>query len=105
MANICDNNFLISFEDENLGKLISNKLKKLFEDELFGEITYEDEGVIEGYFESRWSFPLNIFENFFDEFSNDSIYMRCLSIEYGCEYVAMNIYRDQIWEQEQTFDL
>ena len=105
MANICDNNFLISFEDENLGELISNKLKKLFEDNFFGEITYEDEGIIEGYFESRWTFPMHIFENFFDEFSNDSIYMRCLSIEYGCGYVAMNIYRDKIWEQEQTFNL
>ena len=41
----------------------------------------------------------------FDEFNNNSIYMRCLSTEYGCGYIAMNIYRDQIWEQEQTFDL
>jgi hypothetical protein len=31
--------------------------------------------------------------------------MRCLSEEYGCGYVAMNIYDEGRWREEQTFDL
>ena len=104
MANICDNEFLISFECKETGIKISKKLEKLFDKCLDGEITYADEKIIEGYFDSRWSFPMHIFEDFFDEF-NDNIYMRCLSTEYGCGYIAMNIYRDNHWEHEQTFIL
>ena len=46
MANICDNKFLISCEDKNIIEQISSKLDKLFEDDLFGEVTYEDEMII-----------------------------------------------------------
>lgn len=105
MANICSNDFLISFESDELGDKICAKLEKLFEETLDGEITYSDEGIVEGYFSSRWTFPMHIWEDFFDEFNNESIYMRCLSTEYGCAYIAMNIYRDKKWENEQTFDL
>ena len=105
MSNICDNKFLISCEDEEVLEQISNKLEKLFENELEGEITYEDEMIIEGWFDSRWNFPDEIFKNFFDEFNDDTIYMRCLSEEYGCNYVAMNIYKDKSWKSEQTFNL
>ena len=104
MANICANDFYISFDDENVGKLIEAKLEKLFTDTLNGEINYLDEGFLEGYFDSRWTFTMHIFENFFDEFEDDSIYMRCLSTEYGCHYVAMNVYNEGSWYNEQTFD-
>lgn len=30
--------------------------------------------------------------------------MRCLSIEWGCSYVAMNVYEDGAWRDEQSFD-
>lgn len=105
MANICSNDFLISFEGDELGDKICEKLDKLFNESLDGEITYSDEGIIEGYFDSRWTFPMHLFEDFFDEFNDDTIYMRCLSTEYGCQYVAMNIYRYIAWEPEQCFDL
>ena len=38
MANVCDNKFLISCEDENIIEQISNKLEKLFEEYLDGAI-------------------------------------------------------------------
>lgn len=103
MANICDNKFYI-YSEENTEK-ISKKLAILFEENLYdGEITYEDQNIIEGWFESAWVFPDDLFKNFFDEFNDDDIYMRCLSEEYGCNYVAMNIYTDNNWLNEQTFN-
>lgn len=105
MANICENKFLIACDDEEVMEKINNKLEELFSNTLDGEIVYEGNTVIEGFFDSRWCFPDEIFDDFFDEFEDDSIYMRCLSEEYGCEYVAMNIYRDGEWREPQTFDL
>ena len=104
MANVCDNKFLISCEDENIVKQISKKLGELFAEDLYGEITYEDERIIEGYFESRWRFPDDIFDDFFEEFKDDSIYMRCLSEEYGCELISMNVYSEGSWWEPQYFN-
>ena len=74
----------------------------LFATKLEGEITYIDPLFIEGYFNSKWDFPMYIFEDFFNEF--DDVYMRCLSEEYGNNYIALNIYEDGYWLEEQTFD-
>lgn len=105
MANICENKFYIFCSEENTEKILS-KLEKLFSDTLNGEISYEDENIIEGYFDSRWCFPDEIFDNFFEEFEEDEdLYMRCLSEEYGCGLVSMNIYRDGGWKEPQYFDL
>lgn len=102
MANICTNTFYIGCKSEKTNEAIINKLKNLFNTKLEGEITYIDPLFIEGWFTSKWNFPIHIFENFFDEF--EDVYMRCLSEEYGMSYVAMNIYRDKNWLDEQTFD-
>lgn len=104
MANVCDNKFLISCEGENVVEQISNKLEKLFEEYLDGEITYEDNRIIEGWFDSRWSFPFDLFEDFFEEFKDDSIYMRCLSEEYGMGLVSMNVYSEGNWWEPQYFN-
>ena len=106
MANICDNKFYISFGNEENAELINDKLEDLFENHLYdGDITYADESVIEGWFESRWSFPEDIFEHFFDDIDDDEIYFRCLSEEYGLNYVAMNIYDRGDWREPQHFKL
>ena len=104
MANICYNEFWIFGENEDTLNKVNNKFNKLFEESLYGEITYVDEGVIEGYFDSKWTFPIHLFENFFDEFDDDTLYMRCLSTEWGCHYIALNIYEDKVWKNEQSFD-
>lgn len=105
MANICNNKFSISCEDENIVEQISNKLEKLFKDELLdGEITYEDEMIIEGWFESSGKFPDELFDDFFDEFEDYTIYMRCLSEEYGCGLISMNVYTEGGWWEPQYFD-
>lgn len=104
MANICDNKFLISCDNEEVLEHISNKLETLFETELEGDITYEDDGIIEGWFDSRWNFPDEIFDSFFEDFADDTIYMRCLSEEYGCGLVSMNVYSEGGWWEPQYFD-
>ena len=104
MANICENKFLISCEDEKIVERISNKLEELLNSELNGEITYEDEMIVEGWFDSRWSFPSELFNNFFTEFADDTIYMRCLSEEYGCGLISMNVYSEGSWWEPQYFN-
>lgn len=84
---------------------IIEKLKKLFQENLYGIIAYADELCVEGYFESRWNFPEYLFKDFFNEFIDDSIYMRCLSEEYGMGLVSMNIYSDCHWNTPQYFNL
>ena len=105
MANICDNKFYIYCDSESVIEKIVEKLDTLFEDTLDGEISYATENAIEGYFDSRWAFPEDIFNDFFEEFDDDSLYMRCLSEEYGCNLVSMNIYVDGQWKTPQCFDL
>lgn len=105
MANICENKFHIYCDSESVIEKIVEKLNTLFETTLDGEISYASDGTIEGYFDSRWAFPEDVFEDFFEEFDEDSIYMRCLSEEYGCGLVSMNIYVDGQWKEPQCFDL
>lgn len=101
MANICYNQFYISFNEEDRDEVIK-RITDLFNEKLDGEITGLDSDYVEGYFDSRWVFPMHVFENIFDDLNN--IYMRCLSEEYGYNYIAMNIYTDNEWKPEQTFD-
>ena len=105
MANICENKFYIGSENRETIKYVSEKLKVIFTEQLNGEITWEDNNSIEGYFDSKWVFPTMIFEELFDDIDDDTLYMRCLSEEYGCGYVSMNIYNGGEWREEQTFDL
>lgn len=105
MANICENKFYIGSENRETIETVSKKLKVIFTERLNGEITWEDDGFIEGYFDSKWVFPDIIFKKIFKDIKDDTLYMRCLSEEYGCEYVAMNIYRDGDWREEQSFNL
>lgn len=105
MANICENKFHIYCDSESVIEKIVEKLDTLFETTLDGEISYASDSIIEGYFDSSWAFPDDVFDDFFEEFKDDSIYMRCLSEEYGCGLVSMNIYVDGQWKEPQCFDL
>ena len=105
MANICENKFHIYCDSELVIEKIVEKLDTLFETTLDGEISYASDNTIEGYFDSRQSFPEDIFKDFFEEFDDGSIYMRCLSEEYGWGLVSMNIYIDGQWKEPQCFNL
>ena len=106
MANICNNRFFFSCEN-NCTKYINlfNELKDQFGYFMFDVIDYDDKFcTLEGEFESKWTFPSDIFEDL-DFKEEDDCYFRCLSEEYGCGYVAMNIFKDGEWRDEQCFDL
>lgn len=106
MANICDNNFYFSCE-HNFDKW-KDKLETTLNEHFIYEPSYWD-NCIEGYFDSKWCFPIEVLETIFEEDSkqaiDDKVYFRCLSEEYGLGYVAMNIYKDGFWKDEQCFDL
>lgn len=105
MANVCDNKFHIQCEDSNLLEKIVKKLKQVFDSsDLQQDFDYND-WCIDGFFESTWDFPMDLFEHFFDEFNDSSIYMRCLSEEYSNGIVAMNIYNEGKWRNPQYFEL
>lgn len=106
MANICNNKFFFSCEN-NCTKYINlfSEFKDQFCYFLFDVTDYDDKFcIIEGEFGSKWTFPLDVFKDL-DFKEEDDCYFRCLSEEYGCEYVAMNIFKDGAWRDEQCFDL
>lgn len=105
MANICGNNFYVTADSKDTIQQIKDKFETLFVDKLMGDLSWVDDYFLEGYFDSKWVFPMSLFKDLFQDVKDDTLYMRCLSEEYGCGYVAMNIYSNGEWQKEQTFDL
>lgn len=85
MANICSNSFYANSEDlKNI-----QAIKEFFDSWGDADVDYDDDSV-DVYFESRWVFPEEEMKKLFDSLPNkDDIYMRCLSVEYGCMYHAL----------------
>ena len=86
MANICTNTMYVESETrENLDAVITffNNNLKYYD--------YEDDGdSLDISFDSRWVFPEELMDELFEAIPNKSdIYMRCLSVEYGCMYHAL----------------
>lgn len=113
MANVCNNHFYLVCE-KNLTKyidLFQNSAITWAEDMDIDTYDYNDSsdtsgGYIEGIFCSKWTFPEELkylLEGAAEP--EDAVYFRCLSEEYGCGYVAMNIFDSWRWRDEQSFDL
>lgn len=84
MANVCDNTFYaMSDNAENIDYIetfLTNNLQASCD-------VYDN--CIDAYFDSRWTFPEELMDKMFEELPDkNDIYMRCLSVEYGCDYVA-----------------
>lgn len=98
MANICKNEVYINTDD------ISNYsyLLEELEHDLVSALTYTTGEEIEATFESRWDFPLNIFETIMENLPNKkdkSLYFRAFSYEHGNYYHAYNVYTiEKGWE-------
>lgn len=87
MANICDNTLYVYSEDPENIKYI----KDWFRDyDKYADIEMSDDVSFNIYFESRWIFPKKDMDKLFENIPNkEDIYMRCLSVEYGNDYVSL----------------
>lgn len=95
MANICDNTFYAYTEDENNAKVIVDFLEEYFDADID---PYDCD--INAYFDSKWTFPEEKMEELFGLIPNkDDIYMRCLSVEYGCLYHALWVCDEDGWSE------
>lgn len=96
MANICDNTLYVQSDNrENL-----ETVRKFF-DENFEYYDCDDSGdCLDIFFDSKWTFPENLMKELFDAIPDKSdIYMRCLSVEYGCMYHALWYCDENGWEE------
>ncbi len=95
MANICDNTFFAYSDDpQNL-----EVIKDFFENQYEADLE-ECDNSINCYFESKWTFPEVDMDNLYKKIPNKSdIYMRCLSVEYGCLYHALWVCNEDGWEE------
>lgn len=83
MANICTNDFYFCSEDESNVKYVFK-----FIDEHFDHWCEAYSDYVEGGFDSRWTFPEHLMNEMYKGIPNKSdVYARCLSYEYGCDYV------------------
>jgi len=93
MANICSNDFYAFSEKKENIKTIERFLIDTFE----GDVDSDDESVT-AYFDSKWTFPEELMNKLFEILPDKSdIYMRCLSVEYGCDYVAYHKCEENGW--------
>ena len=95
MANICNNEFYaISDNQENI---------KTIED-FFSKMPYADVDTFDNnmsvYFESKWTFPEELMQELYNKIPDkEDIYMRCLSVEYGCLYHALWVCDNNGWRE------
>ena len=96
MANICDNTLYVQSDNrENL------EIVRKFFNENFEYYDCDDSGdCLDIFFDSKWTFPENLMKELFDAIPDKSdIYMRCLSVEYGCMYHALWYCDENGWEE------
>lgn len=96
MANICDNTFYIYTEDPNNLSYVKNFL----ESELKADVYDEDSEWLEASFASKWTFPEELMEEMYQNLPDKSdIYIRVLSVEYGCLYHALWVCDQEGWSE------
>lgn len=96
MANICDNTFYAYSENrENISTIVN------FFKEWYGADIEDGGESVDVHFDSRWVFPEEDMDSLYKSIPDkDSIYMRCLSVEYGMDYVAYWKCFEDGWHQE-----
>lgn len=96
MANICDNTLYVSSENrENIDAVI----KFLNENIVYYDYDDNDDSL-DILFDSKWTFPEELMQELFEAIPDKSdIYMRCLSVEYGCLYHALWVCDKNGWKE------
>jgi hypothetical protein len=102
MANICDNTLYACSENVEDIELLYEFIKENFSCSDL-DIDYEDfdssrEAYLNAYFDSKWNFPQSKLEEVTNKLKDkNAMYIRCLSVEYGCDYVSYNKFVDGEW--------
>ena len=96
MANICDNTLFVFSEDrENLDTVI-----KFFDSNIIYYGCDDNDDSLDIFFDSKWTFPEELMQELYEVIPNQSdIYMRCLSVEYGCMYHALWYCDESGWHE------
>lgn len=110
MANTCTNKFFATIKVENTDpkhEEIYKKINDFLADNFMGvDYSEYDECCIETEFDSKWTFPYDTMEKLTKqlqkEYPNEckDLYIRCLSFEFGCEYVDYMVYRNGEWHSK-----
>lgn len=96
MANICNNEFYAESNSEETLNFIEKFLADNFE---VYDINVQD-FYIEAWFESKWTFPEEKMGDMYEQIPDKTdLYMRCLSVEYGCDYVDYHKCDEDGWYQ------
>lgn len=97
MANLCDNTLFVSSENRNNLEAIINFFEEKFNYFDLANDTGEDLDI---YFNSKWTFPEDLMQELYKAIPDKSdIYMRCLSVEYGCMYHALWYCDENGWHE------
>ena len=95
MANICNNTLYATTDDVEALRFIKDFIDDNFV--AFSDIDERD-CVLDSDFESKWTFPEELMEKMTNQLKHvEDLYIRVLSVEYGCEYVALTKYIDGEW--------
>lgn len=98
MANICENQIRVCSTDSNNIDFIISFLEENFKGNDIVEI---NDNEIEGYFDSKWTFPEDLMEEMYDKLPNkDDIGITVLSIEWGCFYCEFHTCDSEGWKLE-----
>lgn len=106
MANPCTNLFYASVKEDNITEF-HEKIYQIIYDFLQEKLTVtnvnEDECFLELEFDSKWSFPNEIMNALTNKIEQEfsvlykQLYIRCLSYEFGCDYVEYMIFENGEW--------
>ncbi len=93
---MCTNLFFISSGEKEIIKKIGAFLDALFDEE---NLYYSgNENTLQGEFDSKRSFPVELFEGLIKELKDDpTLYIRVLSYEFEREYASFRVYRNKEW--------
>lgn len=96
MANLCDNTFYAYSEDSKNIESILNFFNG-WDGVCHGDCT---DDTVELYFSSNWVFPEEEMNKLYQLIPNkEDIYMRCLSVKYGCMYHALWYCDEDGWSE------
>lgn len=97
MSNICENTIKVFTEDSN------NKtyIQKFIKDNFHSDLEEVDSNFLEGYFDSRWTFPEELMNDLYNGLPNkEDIDITVLSVEWGTYYCAFHTCDSTGWDYE-----